>query len=109
PFLFQAEDGIRDFHVTGVQTCALPISGVLAFSANGNATFDVPRYDVKVDVQDLFFGEEGIGEVSGRLSVRDALLTFDVEAASPRDRKSVVEGRGGVFTGCAVTEEEVGA
>src|SRR5690606_1042891 len=27
-FFFQAEDGIRDFHVTGVQTCALPISPV---------------------------------------------------------------------------------
>src|SRR5690606_40950061 len=26
---FQAEDGIRDFHVTGVQTCALPISEAL--------------------------------------------------------------------------------
>src|SRR5690606_40821200 len=25
-FFFQAEDGIRGFHVTGVQTCALPIS-----------------------------------------------------------------------------------
>src|SRR5690606_40886291 len=25
-FSFQAEDGIRAFHVTGVQTCALPIS-----------------------------------------------------------------------------------
>src|SRR5690606_39292301 len=25
-FFFQAEDGIRFFHVTGVQTCALPIS-----------------------------------------------------------------------------------
>src|SRR6266511_3507214 len=25
-FFFKAEDGIRDFHVTGVQTCALPIS-----------------------------------------------------------------------------------
>src|SRR5690606_28717036 len=25
-FCFHAEDGIRDFHVTGVQTCALPIS-----------------------------------------------------------------------------------
>src|SRR5690606_41096646 len=25
-FFFQAEDGIRDFHVTGVQTFALPIS-----------------------------------------------------------------------------------
>src|SRR5690606_25867322 len=24
-FFFQAEDGIRDFYVTGVQTCALPI------------------------------------------------------------------------------------
>src|SRR5690606_40850773 len=27
-FFFQAEDGIRDFHVTGVQTCALPIFNV---------------------------------------------------------------------------------
>src|SRR5438093_8086210 len=26
-FFFQAEDGIRDWSVTGVQTCALPISG----------------------------------------------------------------------------------
>ena len=25
-FFFQAEDGIRDTSVTGVQTCALPIS-----------------------------------------------------------------------------------
>src|SRR5690606_39514894 len=36
-FFFQAEDGIRDFHVTGVQTCALPISatdGILG--ANGS-------------------------------------------------------------------------
>src|SRR5436189_2047501 len=28
-FFFQAEDGIRDTSVTGVQTCALPISGTL--------------------------------------------------------------------------------
>src|SRR5207253_6204570 len=28
-FFFQAEDGIRDGHVTGVQTCALPIYGSL--------------------------------------------------------------------------------
>ena len=26
-FFFQAEDGIRDYDVTGVQTCALPICG----------------------------------------------------------------------------------
>src|SRR5690606_41131631 len=29
PFFFQADDGIRDFHVTGVQTCALPICPML--------------------------------------------------------------------------------
>src|SRR2546427_8612459 len=41
-FFFQAEDGIRDLTVTGVQTCALPISCVRelpmldAFSARQN-------------------------------------------------------------------------
>src|SRR2546422_9204706 len=29
-FFFQAEDGIRDVAVTGVQTCALPISQLVA-------------------------------------------------------------------------------
>src|SRR5439155_4422075 len=29
-FFFQAEDGIRDGHVTGVQTCALPILPMVA-------------------------------------------------------------------------------
>src|SRR5262249_58130084 len=29
-FFFQAEDGIRDWSVTGVQTCALPISAPAA-------------------------------------------------------------------------------
>src|SRR5215208_5635184 len=33
PFFFQAEDGIRDGHVTGVQTCARPISGRRAAGA----------------------------------------------------------------------------
>src|SRR5256885_4383743 len=31
-FFFQAEDGIRDYKVTGVQTCALPISHPAAVS-----------------------------------------------------------------------------
>src|SRR2546429_5280554 len=33
-FFFQAEDGIRDVAVTGVQTCALPISFILAGAVN---------------------------------------------------------------------------
>src|SRR2546426_10810951 len=32
-FFFQAEDGIRDYKVTGVQTCALPIWGQRAPSS----------------------------------------------------------------------------
>src|SRR5690606_40696141 len=32
---FQAEDGIRDFHVTGVQTCALPILALVGGAAVG--------------------------------------------------------------------------
>src|SRR6266566_5850255 len=42
-FFFQAKDGIRDYKVTGVQTCALPISppgsgpGRRAFSLEGRS------------------------------------------------------------------------
>src|SRR5437588_12536002 len=34
-FFFQAEDGIRDHCVTGVQTCALPISSLYANYSEG--------------------------------------------------------------------------
>src|SRR2546429_4559850 len=46
-FFFQAEDGIRDVAVTGVQTCALPISlvldKVLFLGARANAAFSSAR------------------------------------------------------------------
>src|SRR5690606_40068195 len=35
-FFFQAEDGIRAFHVTGVQTCALPICALFGTGAVAN-------------------------------------------------------------------------
>src|SRR5438034_3805621 len=37
-FFFQAEDGIRDHCVTGVQTCALPISAAMSRGAALAAT-----------------------------------------------------------------------
>src|SRR5690606_26094429 len=64
-FFFQAEDGIRDFHVTGVQTCALPISGrdkcglpPLGFGEGGgellsDRPFLLPRIAGKVPQSDL--------------------------------------------------------
>src|SRR2546421_8806730 len=36
-FFFQAEDGIRDLIVTGVQTCALPISALPGSTVRGGA------------------------------------------------------------------------
>src|SRR6266567_5502143 len=52
-FFFQAEDGIRDLTVTGVQTCALPISGVprerilvdpgIGFGKTANQNWEVMR------------------------------------------------------------------
>jgi hypothetical protein len=45
-----------------------PLTGFADFSAAGSGTFEEPRYDVKVNVPDLFIGEEGIGDDgAGRL------------------------------------------
>src|SRR2546426_1790944 len=40
-FFFQAEDGIRDYKVTGVQTCALPISASGTISAANGGTVNL--------------------------------------------------------------------
>src|SRR5947209_13155301 len=60
-FFFQAEDGIRDIGVTGVQTCALPICAAsrgcraaarvrarasARSASRAGATFDLPVYTV---------------------------------------------------------------
>src|SRR5690349_24945789 len=42
-FFFQAEDGIRDLYVTGVQTCALPI----CFSSFEGASANMIRVDTR--------------------------------------------------------------
>src|SRR5439155_5516777 len=46
-FFFQAEDGIRGGHVTGVQTCALPISlGQLVAAMTGDRREECPASDL---------------------------------------------------------------
>src|SRR5205807_7695899 len=54
-FFFQAEDGIRDYKVTGVQTCALPISKkkpfeTLSVSDIGVAVSDAGEAGSKTEV-----------------------------------------------------------
>jgi TamB, inner membrane protein subunit of TAM complex len=88
-------NGTYAFDVNGrhvaVDTLALttfpgypPLTGLLDFSAFGSGNFELPRYDVKASISDLFVGDEGVGQMSGRLSVRDTLVTYEFEAASPR-------------------------
>src|ERR1039457_102674 len=55
-FFFQAEDGIRDYKVTGVQTCALPIWFRFSRSAKNvtSATADNPaRHPRRIPNRDL--------------------------------------------------------
>src|SRR5687767_14401788 len=50
-FFFQAEDGIRDKLVTGVQTCALPISIVAVMSSSSATRAGTPSAN---DVMPIF-------------------------------------------------------
>jgi translocation and assembly module TamB len=77
----------RRIPVESLETVAFPtapFSGLLQFNASGAGTFEVPRYDVKARVDDLFAGDEGIGQVTGRLGLRGELLTAEFDAISPR-------------------------
>src|SRR3989454_2085947 len=65
-FFFQAEDGIRDYKVTGVQTCALPISMRRNRAAEGGAS----RRDFLVSSAAAF----------GAAAIPAAALTADAQA-----------------------------
>ena len=62
-FFFQAEDGIRDRNVTGVQTCALPILLVSETGTHGNYPgCHISDYDANKGYQIAFpMKEEGDG------------------------------------------------
>src|SRR3712207_8237626 len=84
---FQAEDGIRDIGVTGVQTCALPISAVVVATTAGCST-RAPE------------SSGGGGEGEGGAASGEVLTDIGIEGETIRlgvltdlDRKSVVEGK----------------
>src|SRR5687767_11912626 len=70
-FFFQAEDGIRDKLVTGVQTCALPIAtrgshGVMLFSDDG--IFAAPAFPLDEEADPTGAGDSFAGGFFGHLS-----------------------------------------
>src|SRR5689334_5401404 len=83
-FFYQAEDGIRDGTVTGVQTCALPISVL--------PTVAVPRQDLPVLIARIARKLERRRQdrVLEPLPARQALQAIHSQATSLADRKSVV-------------------
>jgi hypothetical protein len=55
---------------------AAPLSGELDFRVSGAGNFDLPTYTFDGHVADLFAGDEGVGDVTGRLTVRGNDLTL---------------------------------
>src|SRR5256885_7058546 len=69
-FFFQAEDGIRDYKVTGVQTCALPISLAQLARRLGRADIQPPVNQRRVHADDLYRG--ALGEPEGPVGLAGA-------------------------------------
>src|SRR5207249_7859888 len=86
-FFFQAEDGIRDRNVTGVQTCALPISVTLsAMLALPLFAQDATRYAGPTDKGFLLPNGWTLSPAGDQVTLTDLPLNI---IATP-DRKSVV-------------------
>src|SRR5687768_18006428 len=95
-FFFQAEDGIRDVAVTGVQTCALPIWTVVPVPEGSmvvTSRHDRPSDD---DANRTFAGDRFLsGVVTPSCSMRDGPPSAKTSSCSgapgeDEDRKSVV-------------------
>src|SRR5256885_7910278 len=80
-FFFQAEDGIRDYKVTGVQTCALPISDDVALGKGQEH-----RVNARIALRAL----DELGLHARRSDVIDDEPAAGHEPRHDLDRKSVV-------------------
>jgi hypothetical protein len=67
-----------------------PLTGLLDFSAAGSGLFENVEFDVTGRVRDLYVGDEGIGQVNGKIGMRGYNINFEVQAGSPRLEASMV-------------------
>src|SRR5436190_3872085 len=92
-FFFQAEDGIRDHCVTGVQTCALPIWPEVGAAAVVLEAGEDPRARAEVGL-DRDVADQPRARVADRLQVDQPqpwqLLLTQLVGVAEQDRKSVV-------------------
>src|SRR5690606_40914034 len=86
-FFFQAEDGIRDFHVTGVQTCALPIL------LRGGQDLDF-RAPPQLDLVAVSMPVDALSRYAREIEARDIECELrDVVVASPAPERARSEER----------------
>src|SRR2546430_12770327 len=83
-FFFQAEDGIRDLTVTGVQTCALPILRLMWTNVIGSGgAKGLLWLERREGYASVLFENEPIRS-------RDVMMVFSHGGLNAADRKSVV-------------------
>src|SRR5256885_12896842 len=84
-FFFQAEDGIRDYKVTGVQTCALPIfdrGGLLQVGPESAGSVPGPAcYGQGNTRPTLTDAQVVLGRINAQRPLGGELKSLDVEAA----------------------------
>src|SRR5437762_13849345 len=91
-FFFQAEDGIRDTSVTGVQTCALPISGW----CGGPARNYLLRLDKTVFGRERLLLAQAAGKTRMGQAGRSVTWRREIGRASCRERVEMAGGAGAV-------------
>src|SRR5256885_2518348 len=90
-FFFQAEDGIRDYKVTGVQTCALPISQLSGLNEVSEALTNV-RVELKGLSEKVQNIEQNQNQANqGIASLATGLARADVEIKAMSARVEKVE------------------
>src|SRR5690606_39946122 len=93
---FPAEDGIRDFHVTGVQTCALPISALFNLELPGHIYSRISNPTVSAfeeRMAALEAGVAGVATASGQAALVLIATTLGAAGAHVRSEERRV-GRG---------------
>src|SRR2546423_13075142 len=81
-FFFQAEDGIRDKLVTGVQTCALPISARTGKMISHAYLFTGPRGVGKTSVARIL--ARAVNGLKAAEPISDYMDIIEIDAASNR-------------------------
>src|SRR5690606_20785305 len=83
-FFFEAEDGIRDFHVTGVQTCALPIldiqgAALHALRGLGDRLKSVRYILAELETRPLYHDQDLFPEVCAHLAAHGFRAAAEVK------------------------------